>query len=181
MYNTSITQSKIFMDNFRMLRGFMNLTLRNASELSGISLGCVRHIRYGMVVPRYDRLIRLLAVSCLPDNVIGVEEKARLEILDELTKAFLQPIRDYAHHSLDNPSPSPCRSLVVPSTKRTCRVAENQIPNLDFVVRLVVDGALSPSDLIPSFSKDSILSTELSSLDTAELFATILRLFSFEV
>ncbi len=164
-----------------MIKGFTNLSLREASELTGISLGCVRHIRYGIVVPRYDRLIKLLAVSCLPRNVIGVEEKARLEILDELTKAFLQPIKDYTQHLIDNPLPKSRGSLVIPSAKRTCRVAENQIPNLDFVVRLVVDGGLSPSDLIPSFSKDSILSTELSSLDTAELFATVLRLFAFEV
>ncbi len=154
-------------------------TLPQIAELTGLSHGTVKHILYDLTAPRYDRVIRLLAGVYLPETAL-LEARLRCQDLQgQLIKLCVEPLRRAASTYIQAG-----RKPTTMSSRRLKHIAEGEAPSLDSVVRLILGGIITPSDLVPPlYSVDvggnpvSLLPDGLTEENTLPFFQALCALF----
>lgn len=188
MYKKQITQTTIVTHRLSKIIGYSGLNYKEYATLTGITPGSVKNALYRCVAPRYDRFIRLLAGRYLPQEVLPQNDTARYTMLEELATLFVSHIQRVAVQRLNTGWRTWQEKEFCPSLERVEYVASGHVPALDFVVRLVVGGAISAQDLIPPLYENEaedtyfrLLPNGLTVENTAKLFKEVQKLFVFSI
>lgn len=156
--------------------------LTRIPEITGVSYGCIKHAFYDAVSSalRYDRVIRLLAGRYLPNSVLLVDGILQTALMDELVVLCVSPIQQAAANKVESGKIGAVEGYFFPSWRRVKKVANGQIPQLDFVVRFLMGGTISVDNLVPPLQgvDGCTLPNELTDENTRDFFAALKRIFS---
>lgn len=177
-------------------------TLSQISEVSGVSLGCLKHLLYGAgaasssdervaynqgAAPRYDRVIRLLAGRYIPLDTLLADGLPSEDLIKGLIAFCATPIQLASKRMLETRTFSAREYRYLPSRKRIRAVADGKIPQLDVVVRLLKAGTITLDDLTPPVSATdsdgvtkSLLPAGLTEENTRDFFAALRGIFTLE-
>lgn len=154
-------------------------------SITGVSYGCIKHILYDeefidSSAPRYDRVIRLLAGMYLPNSLLIVDGVLQTALMDELVVICVRPIQKAAVNKVESGKIGAVEGYFFPSWRRVKKVADGQIPQLDFVVRFLMGGTVSVDNLVPPVHglDGCTLPDGLTEENTSDFFAALKHLFS---
>lgn len=154
-------------------------TLPQIAELTGLSLGTIKHMLYDATAPRYDRVIRLLVGLYLPEAAL-LEARWRCQDLPgQLIELCVEPLRRAASTYVQLG-----KKPTTMSSRRLKYIAEGEAPSLDSVVRLILGGIITPADLVPPLYRMdsegtpvSLLPAGLTEENTRTFFRALRELF----
>lgn len=204
MYSSAcfLTETIIIISRIQNLILSFDCTLSRISEVSGVTLGCLKHLLYGAgegsspgelaayaqgVAPRYDRVVRLLAGRYIPLDTLLVDGLLREDLMRGLITLCATPIQLASGRKLEARTWSTRERQYLPRKKRMRAVAAGKIPQLDFVVRLLKAGTISSDDLVPPTLETNsgevtkhLLPAGLTEENTQDFFLALTELFRLE-
>lgn len=151
---------------------YSGIELEKFAELADVTFGTVKNVRYQGVSPRFDHAIRLFAALFLIEELQTLDRTKKSDFLSYLAEQSTGVIFEAATGVLTSWGQiSASRRAKLPSIRRLKYGIKQHSFNLDFVVRFIEAGIISPKDLVeplclPSASllPDAITREHLESL-----------------
>ena len=128
---------------------YSGMELEKFAELADLAFGTVKNVRYQGVSPRYDHAVRLFAALVLTEELQTLDHKKKSDFLSYLTEQSVGVVFEAATGVLASWREIPAsRRGKLPSIRRLKYGIKQRSFNLDFVVRFIEAGIISPKDLV---------------------------------
>ena len=165
------------------------------ADVTGLNPYFLKNLRYGKYdtrypngeyvidygAPRYDRVLKLLAYAHLPHEILLVDGKTNEVVMNDLTEFCLLPVREVAMVKSNKKNLSTVEKIGLPSIRILKRVADQEYPQLDVIVRFLKYHALSIDQLAPpicdNVKAEKLIEYGFTEENTKAFFAALKSLF----
>lgn len=168
------------------------------AKATGLKQNFLKNLRYGKYdnrypngkyiidygAPRYDRILKILAYNYLPHSILLKDGEINSCVMDDLIEFCILPIREAAMVKSTEKNLSTAEKVGLPSIRILKRVAAQEIPQLDVILRLLKYHALSIEQLTPSMGDnehaEKLIKYGFTEENTQLFFSALKALFDVE-
>lgn len=168
------------------------------ADVTGLNPYFLKNLRYGKYdssypkgkyvidygAPRYDRVLKLLAYAHLPHELLFKNGTINKVVMNDFTEFCLLPVREVATAKSTKKNLSTVEKIELPSTRILKRVANQEYPQLDVIVRFLKYHVLSIDQLAPpicdNVKAEKLIEYGFTEENTKAFFAALKSLFSIE-